>query len=342
MIRLQWVPINSVADAQNMLQTAIGVEFGTLPPYLYAMNSILPGTNAPAHERLHAIVLQEMIHMCLASNILNALGGAPNIRAPVYPGPLPGDIGADGTPLTVHLLPFSPAAMQQGMNIEQPDDPLEFPVLNLMAAAPGPTAVSIGEFYRRVDAYLATLPSSAWTADNRQIGDEQFFAGQIFPVNNYADAQRAITEIISEGEGSSNAPLDFENELAHYYRFEEMYRNQILIKADNPQGYGWGAPLGVDWTAVYPAIADPESHDFSSDPPAAQSAQFACNLAFSQMVDDLNAAFNGASWNLGNAVRSMFDLRMAMRVAFTTPLSDGISVAGPAFRYIPPSKRVPS
>lgn len=342
MIRLQWVPINSVADAQQMLQTAISVEFGTLPPYLYAMNSILPETNAPAHERLHAIVLQEMIHMCLACNILNALGGAPNIVAPLYPGPLAGDIGADGVPLIIHLLPFSPAAMQQGMNIEQPDEPLEFPVLKLMAAAAEPTAVSIGEFYRRVDAYLATLPASAWTPDNNQLGDEQFFAGQIFPVNNYAGAQRAISEIISEGEGSRKGPLDFEHELAHFYRFEEIHRNQVLTKADNPEGFGWGAPLGIDWSAAYPAISDPGSHDFSQDSVAAQSAQIACNLAFSQMVDDLNAAFNGASWNLGNAVRAMFDLRMAMRVAFTTPLADGVSVAGPAFVYILPSQRVTS
>ncbi|MFK5012155.1 ferritin-like domain-containing protein, partial [Klebsiella pneumoniae] len=28
-----------------MLQTAIGVEFGTLPPYLYALYSIMPETN---------------------------------------------------------------------------------------------------------------------------------------------------------------------------------------------------------------------------------------------------------------------------------------------------------
>ncbi len=342
MIRLKWVPIHSVADAQKMLQTAISVEFGTLPPYLYALHSILQDTNLPARERLQPIVLQEMIHMCLACNILNALGGTPKIIAPVYPGPLAGDIGPNGIPLTIHLLPFSQAAIQQGMNIEQPDDPLEFPVLKFTAEAAGPTAVSIGEFYRRVDAYLATLPPSTWKPDNHQIGDEQYFAGQIFPVNNYADAQRAISDIISEGEGSSTGPLDFEDELAHYYRFEEIHRNQLLTKADNPAGFGWGAPLGVDWCAVYPAISDPGSHDFSHDPPAAQAAQVACNSAFSQMVDELNRAFNGEPGRLGNAVRAMFDLRMAMRLAFTTPLSDADRVAGPAFLYIPQSQRVTS
>ena len=48
MIHLQWKPIATVEDAWAMLQTAIGVEFGTLPPYLYAMFSIPPGKNVQA------------------------------------------------------------------------------------------------------------------------------------------------------------------------------------------------------------------------------------------------------------------------------------------------------
>ncbi len=32
----------------------------------------------------------------------------------------------------------------------------------------------------------------------------------------------------------------------------------------------------------------------------------------------------------------MFDLRMAGKTAFATPLADGRSVAGPAFLYVPP------
>jgi hypothetical protein len=45
MIRLELKQLTNVPDAQSMLQTAIEVEFGTLPPYLYALYSIRPGTN---------------------------------------------------------------------------------------------------------------------------------------------------------------------------------------------------------------------------------------------------------------------------------------------------------
>src|SRR5438067_1296143 len=117
MIRLAMKPPATVDDARRMLQTAIGVELGTLPPYLYALYSIRPGTNPQAEQLIRSVALQEMIHMCLDCNILNALGGSPEINPQAYPGPLPGDIGPDGKPLKIHLYPFSQAAMQQGMAI---------------------------------------------------------------------------------------------------------------------------------------------------------------------------------------------------------------------------------
>jgi hypothetical protein len=336
MIRLKWKPLSTVQDAWAMLQIAIGVEFGTLPPYLYASFSIPQGRNPQAAQRIRSVLLQEMIHMCLACNILNALGGDPVLTPPVYPGPLPGDIGPPGgKPLIIHLLPFSEEAMQQGMDIEQPEDPPDFPVHTMLAAAPAQQTVTIGQFYMALDLFLSKLPPSAWTANRHQIDDSQFFAGNLFAVNNYADAHQAIQDIISEGEGTPKSPLDFQDQLAHYYRFGECFKDLVLTKADNPLGYQWGPEkLGVDWSAVYPAIPDPGSHDFSKDPPAAQQAQQACNQAYSQMVDALQQAVTGKAGQLGHAVRFMFDLRMTAIAALNTPLADPSLVAGPAFLYV--------
>lgn len=336
MIRLQLNQLTTVEDARDMLQTAIGVEFGTLPPYLYALYSIRPGTNAEAARRIKSVVLQEMIHMCLASNILNALGGNPALRPQAYPGPLPGDIGPHGTPLTVHLYPFSVKAMEQGMAIEQPENSPDFPVETLFATGARTKAVTIGQFYNALDKFLATLPASDWAAGRNQILDNQFFAGQLLAINGYPDAHKAIQEIVSEGEGTKDDPLDFQDEVAHYYRFGEVYHDKVLTKADNRLGYAWGpAPLGVNWRGAYPAIADPALHDFSQDPPAAQAAQAVCNLAFTALVDALQRAVTGQVGALGEAVQAMFDLRMAALHAFTVPLADPSRVAGPAFRYRP-------
>ncbi len=318
-----------------MLQTAIGVEFGTLPPYLYALYTIKPGSNMEASRRIKSVVLQEMIHVCLAANILNALGGDPLLKPQSYPGPLPGDIGPDGTPLTLHLYPFGSDAMNQAMQIEQPVDVPLFPV-ETFALKAEPKAVTIGQFYDALDKFLATLPDSAWSKDRHQIDDNQFFAGQLFPIDNYADAHRAISNIVSEGEGAKDDPLDFQHEIAHYYRFGEIFYDKVLTKASNPLGYSWGpGKLGVDWAGAYPAIVDPGTHDFSGDPPAAQAAQDACNAAFTAMVEALQQALTGTDGALGHAVRAMFDLRMAALHAVTVPLADPSKVAGSAFLYQP-------
>jgi hypothetical protein len=327
--------IETVDDAIELLQMAIGIEFSTLPPYLYALYSIRPDTNAAAASRIRAVAMEEMVHMCLACNILNALGTNPVLTAPTYPGPIPGGISGGGKEaLTIHLLPFSKDAMAQAMAIEEPEaGAINFPHEVALEAAP--TFMTIGQFYSHLDQFLSTLPESRWSKDRNQIDDRQFIQGELFAVNGFDDAHRAIQRIVSEGEGTKESPLDFRGDVAHYYRFGEIFNDQILTKADNPLGFAWKDKLGVDWAAVYPAIADPGSHDFSNDPPAARAAQDRCDEAFTRLVQELQRAVAGEGGRMGNAVRAMFDLRMAAEHALKVPLAVPTQVAGPSFRFRP-------
>jgi hypothetical protein len=332
MIRLRLASIKK-DDPIALLQMAIALEFSTLPPYLYALYSIRSGTNAEAATRIKSVATEEMIHMCLACNIVNALGTNPVLTAPTYPGPLPGGIGSD---LTIHLLRFSQDAMAQAMAIEEPEEgAIDFPHEEALLAAADQEFMTIGQFYHYLDGLLAKLPASKWSSGRNQLDDRQFLAGQIFAVNGYPDAHRAIEEIVSEGEGTKKSPLDFQGEVAHYYRFGEVYYDQVLTKANNPEGFVWKGKLGVDWNAVYPAIPDPGTHDFSNDPPPARAAQDRCDEAFTRLVQELQKAVTGDSGRLGNAARAMFDLRVAARHALTVPLADPAKVAGPSFRYRP-------
>ena len=317
MLYVAFKRIETLEDAVGLLQMAIGLEFGTLPPYLYALYSIAPGTNDVATVRIKDVVMEEMVHMCLACNVLNALGTNPTLTAPTYPGPLPGNISGGGKePLIIHLHPFSKDAMAQAMSIEEPEGgAIDFPHERAFAAAE-PTFMTIGQFYNHLD-------------------DSQFLFGELFAVNGYDDAHRAIQRIVSEGEGTKESPLDFLGDVAHYYRFAEIFYNQVLTKSDNPKGFAWKGELGVDWKGVYPAIADPGSHDFSRDPPAARAAQDRCDAAYTRLVQELQRAVAGETGRLGNAVRAMFDLRMAAQHALTVPLADPSRVAGPSFRFRP-------
>jgi hypothetical protein len=337
MILLQRQAMDTLDDLKQALQKAIVIELSTLPPYLYAAFTIRDGTNGAARLRIGSIVREEMIHMGLACNVLNAIGGTPVLtntsELPTYPGPLPYSIGADGDePFLISLLRFSPEAMTQAMRIEEPEKPIHFPTA---AAGFEPTYHTIGQFYGALDDALRQLGTDAWSATPRnQLTDHPFFAGELFPVTGYKTASQAIQRIVSEGEGNTESPLDFEGELAHYYRFEEIRRDQVLQKDSSvPEEFRWGDRLGVDWSAVVPAIANPGEHDFSCEPPAAQAAQNECDRAFTDMLSELERAVHGEPGRLGNAVRAMFDLRLAARTALATPLADNHEFAGPAFRF---------
>jgi len=78
---------------------AIELEHATIPAYLASYYSIVPKANLEASAIVRSVVIQEMLHMCIAANLLNALGGLPSIDPPQfipsYPGPLPMSIGGD-------------------------------------------------------------------------------------------------------------------------------------------------------------------------------------------------------------------------------------------------------
>ena len=84
----------TIEGLRKALQTAIELEHSTIPPYLYALYSLKPGTNGEIGRLLLSVIQQEMLHMALDCNILNAINGSPDIDKPhfipKYPGPLPG------------------------------------------------------------------------------------------------------------------------------------------------------------------------------------------------------------------------------------------------------------
>src|SRR5207302_7433806 len=145
MLRLRSEILRSVRRAglgrlRRWLQEAIELEHATIPPYLTALYSIKPGYNQVVADILRSVVVQEMLHLTIAANVLNALGGAPVLDRPgfipTYPGPLPmvhGDF-------TVGLEKLSRRLVRSTfLTIEEPERPLCFPV-----TPPEPTRLVVG------------------------------------------------------------------------------------------------------------------------------------------------------------------------------------------------------
>ncbi|KAK3707422.1 hypothetical protein QZH41_002492 [Actinostola sp. cb2023] len=86
----------TIENLRKNLQTALEIELSTIPPYMTALASIKHNYNHDVKSIIKTILNQEMIHMTLAANILNAVGGTPRFYSkkvsPRYPTRLPGGV----------------------------------------------------------------------------------------------------------------------------------------------------------------------------------------------------------------------------------------------------------
>ena len=74
--------IASIASLREHLQSAIELEHSTLPPYLSALYSLDPSRNPAATEVLVSVLMEEMLHLTLAANLLNTVGRRPRLDIP--------------------------------------------------------------------------------------------------------------------------------------------------------------------------------------------------------------------------------------------------------------------
>ena len=113
----------SVEHLRQDLQNALELEHSTIPPYLTALASIKFSYNLEVQGILKEIIIQEMMHMALVANILNAIGGQPSLYSkefiPRYPSRLPGGVQPD---LIVPIEKVSLGLIRNiFMKIEQPE-----------------------------------------------------------------------------------------------------------------------------------------------------------------------------------------------------------------------------
>ena len=232
MIKVSAQTIANVVAAQNPvdlhehIHQAIRLEFSTIPPYLTAMLSLHPGANREIWNTIHSIVVDEMLHMTIACNLQNAIGGEIYLDdpdfLPKYPGKLPLSIGDS---LFVPLEKFSLDLMGDVfMEIEKPEKPI------MISDAESPEYATIGDFYDALSQTIARLGDSIFTGDRRrQVVPVDWFGNRVYPLENVEDTLRAINLIKAEGEGSPLSPLDPDGEFAHYYRFQELHALKRIV-----------------------------------------------------------------------------------------------------------------
>ena len=330
----------TIEGLRKALQTAIELEHSTIPPYLYALYSLKPETNGEIAHLLLSIIRQEMLHMSLDCNILNAIDGSPDIDKPhfipKYPGPLPGAVESG---LIVPLAPFSKQLVHDVfMVIEEPEDPQHFPVLKSAAAvAPSET---IGEFYAGIQDQIGKLSAdhNIFTGPPEKQLTTGFKPLQIIKVNDEASALAAIHLIVDQGEGTRKSPLDPEDQPAHYYRFAEVYFGKKLIRNPDPKpgepdfAYG-GHRIRFEPAGVWPTLLNPKRSDYEAGTKAL-NLNDTFNYTYTQLLQSLHLVFNGQPDRMGPAMLLMEALREQAMFLMSYELVPGMT-AGPTFEYNP-------
>jgi hypothetical protein len=338
--------LDSVDGLRTALQQAIELEHSTIPTYLYTAYSLkggYGGVNGAIYGLIMSVVYEEMLHMGLACNILNAIGGSPEINQPgfipSYPGPLPGGVE---TGLIVPLAPLSADQIKNiFMGIEEPENPWDFPATN---TALEPEYITIGGFYGAIKTQIYLAGDSIFTgAQANQVNLQTWFSYAPAAVTNAATAMAAIDLIVDQGEGTATSPDDAEKDLAHYYRFAEIYYGNKLIPNPNPppnpspnQMYMYGGDaLALDPTGVQPLVRNPKSSNY---PPGSQ-ARIECdkfNAIYMGLLNSLHTVFNGGDPSLKlltHAINTtMPALTAQAQVVTAIPFGNG-TYAGPSFEY---------
>lgn len=154
------------------------------------------------------------------------------------------------------------------------------------------------------------------------------------------DALDALDEVVEQGEGlpgqiSDGDHLHFEQEeeVAHYFRFNEILQGRYYTREDTPASGPTGPEFPVDWEGVWNMAPNPRMARYE-DQPEIHDLMVHFNRRYTELLRTLERAFNGEPEALMPAVPMMYELRNRAQALMKIPTGDGSTTAGPSFEFI--------
>lgn len=345
-------PIRSLASLRDHLQTALEIEHATLPPYFTAWLSIVHGKNTDAADIVRSVMLEEMLHLTLAANLLNAVGGRPRLTYSGFVATYPTMLPHSGATFEVSVEKFSKSALETFLKIERPE-----------AEGAKPEAdqwETIGQFYAAIRDGIDYLhhrekkhggPKVFTGKRSLQVRPEDYYgSGHVIEVHNKRTAHAAIDEIVEQGEGAHEGIFDHdaaifpdsepageqpEHEVAHYFRFNEVLQGRRYRKGDTMKSGPRGPKIQVDWNAVHPIRSNVRLADYPAGSEIRGALERFSGL-YGGLLASLESVFDGNRTEFTRAIAQMFSLRDEALALMKTPSGDGRTNVGPAFE--PPLK----
>ena len=326
----------TIENLQEQLQEAVELEFATIPLYLTSLYSIVDGCNSEIYDIIRSVVIQEMLHMVQAANILIATGGTPIVDnasfVPRFPGRLPGCVHPN---LKVYLDKLNIIHVHDVFTIlEAPD------ITRVSTPVPLLSNHTIGQFYYEIENCIETLGDKIFQPEKeeKQVNwpwtlQEEITVGTVHIVTNMATAIDGIKEIIEQGEGTDPLnPDDLDaGQLAHYYRFQEIVCGKKLINTSDDEYAYKGDDITYDPLGVWPMRPNPGAEGIVPGTTCYIEAT-AFHRVFRALLRDLQTTFSGYPKNIIKVVELMEALQIYTKRVMQVEYNDNYT-CGPVWDY---------
>jgi hypothetical protein len=313
------VAIETIDDLRSHIELATRVELSTIPPYLYALYSI-EDQQSEAARLIASVVVEEMLHVALTTNLLLAVGGEPHFEydvIPSYPSPL-----AHHKPeLLLELKACTPELIESTfLEIEKPEAPGAIPEDDDFE--------TLGQFYAALEGALDDLSEGSdlfsYHQPERQLADRSWYgpvlfdaedSGGLMLIHDRPTADEALEIIIHQGEGVSDLRWadPAHQELTHFYKFQQL--------ADGT------TPIGRTW----PVLDNPRTANL---PGTLRGVSDLFNALYGLVFVTMEDLFSGSHHqgaSIGRLYALMSDcLAPTARYLVRQPVTDA-TTAGPTF-----------
>lgn len=339
---LAHVPLNeTLVYVRALMQQAIEVEHSTVPLYLSAYWSIENASSEIA-QTVHGVVIEEMLHMTIAANVLNAIGGAPMIDAPGFIPAFP--LVLPLTNVSVDIAPLSEQTLRNFMLIEG--------VTN--------ADKSIGAAYSYVLSLLEALcaeygEAAIFTGDPALQVAAATFSQPPQTANTIMGLSDTVTALLGVAEQGGGCPAAGQEELwpevsnisstrgplggthSHWARFASAHAGRAWRPTDPASG-GPTGPRIAAIGAVRQFALNPRVDDYPAGTEANTRAAAFAGLYCSLLVQ-LHDVFNGAPGTYYDTLAAMHTMSAsATAVLNTADPRKGVApgtVVGTPWEYIP-------
>ncbi len=230
---------------KELLNSAVVLEFATIPIYLQAMWTI-KDNKCEVAKSIRNIFQEEMLHMAMVCNMIVGIGGEPRIyntkNRLKFPSGLPGGVHPE---LFLYLEGLNDCSLRNFMEIELPEEIAEIydyetkelvsigglcnqegEINNTKHTQSHEHNTTIGALYDRINELFQELQP--------KMDVERQLAGPLswWVMADAESVSKAIDMIKEQGEGSENvtpASTGMDN-LAHFYRFWEVYYQKKIVQ----------------------------------------------------------------------------------------------------------------